>query len=286
AFFYNSSYWGQIEAVPLVFLLIAFYGLLFTDKFLLAAVFFSLTLLTKQTAIIFTPLFALGYLFRFGVKKSLAGLAAFLITFFTFFLPFYRAGNLLFFPFATYLNKIQTGSGSDLVTDHAFNFWGIVTGFAKISDSRPFWLGISFSAWGYIIFGILTAIILFRFFRQRQDPASFIFAAGLIPFTGFLFLTRMHERYLEQALPFLLLLLPFGKKYLASFLFLSLFYWLNLYHNWWAPRIPVLVEVLSNAMVINILIAVAILTFFFLLGDYLMRGPSSPTGKKISSSLQ
>lgn len=268
AFFYNSSYWGQIEAVPLSFLLASFHFLLFTQRNILSVLFFSLSLLTKQTMIIFIPLFIFGYFSKFGLKKSLSGMTFSLILFIFLFLPFFKQGNILLFPFKTYLNKIQTGSGSDYVTDHAFNFWALLTGLGKIPDSQPFWLGISFSVWGYLIFGILIAWIFYLMFKKGLNIEKFFLAAVLIPFTSFLFLTRMHERYLEPAVLFLLLTIPKGKVFVVCFLFLSFFHFVNLYHNWWAPGIPALVNVLSNSSFVNLLICITIGTFCFLFVKY------------------
>jgi len=261
AFFYNSAFWGQIEAIPIFFLLASFYWLFFRKKEFLPVVFFSLALLTKQTAIIFVPLFALGYWQKFGLKKAFSGLLVFLLFFYLLFLPFFKQGNLLSFPFSTYWEKIQSGSGSDYVTDHAFNFWVLISGLGKISDAKPFWLGIPFRAWGYLFFLIAMITIFGRLCFKKGKPKDFLFAAGLIPFAAFLFLTRMHERYLQPVLPFLLLLVPKNKIYSFSFFFVSCFYLFNLYHNWWFGGNFFTKSLFSQTPVINFLIGAAIGVF-------------------------
>jgi Gpi18-like mannosyltransferase len=61
-FFYNSSYLGQIEIIPIFFILLAFY-LFFSDKNSFWPLpFLTLALLSKQTAIIFLPLLIFCYL--------------------------------------------------------------------------------------------------------------------------------------------------------------------------------------------------------------------------------
>lgn len=55
AFIYSSAYWGQIESAPLVFIMLAFYYLLFSKRVFLPAILLTLGLLTKQTSIIKYP---------------------------------------------------------------------------------------------------------------------------------------------------------------------------------------------------------------------------------------
>src|SRR3990167_5835544 len=55
AFFYNSASWGQIESVPVFFLVAAF----LTRRPILSATSFILALLTKQSSIIFIPLYVI-----------------------------------------------------------------------------------------------------------------------------------------------------------------------------------------------------------------------------------
>jgi len=66
-----------------------------------------------------------------------------------------------------------------------------------------------------------------------------------MPILSFLLLTKMHERYLAPALPFLALAAAFRPRLWPIFIVLSLAHLANLYHEWWFPRIPVLVNWLS-----------------------------------------
>ena len=280
AFFYNSAYWGQIEALPLFFVLVSFYLLLYFEetenyypkRYIAVAILFTAAILIKQTSIVFIPLFALTYLSKFGIQKSMKGLLASLGAFWLAFLPFYKGSGLdrFLFPFLTYWNKIQTGSGSDYVTDHAFNFWALVSGLGKIPDSTPYLFGMPYRLWGYTIFFALTAVILYKLYKVNFDNLLVLFAATLIPFAAFLFLTRMHGRYLEQALPFLLLISVKNKKFLAIFVVISLFHFANLHHNWWAPRVKFVVDTLSQMSTINIIIAITLVAFSYLSVKYLM----------------
>lgn len=268
AFFYNSAYWGQVEAIPLFFVLGSFYFLLSPRRYILSAALFSLALLSKQTAVVFAPIFALAFVFRFGWWKTIKSLLVSTTVFWLAFLPFYTRGGRLLFPVQTYISKILTGSVSDFATDHAFNFWALVTGLAKISDWTPSLFGLPFWWWGALLTSALLAVILYGIFK-KQDAVTLLFAATLLPFATFLFMTRIHERHFEPVLPFLLLLSVRDKKLLWIFVFLSIFHFANLYHNWWAPRIQPAVEMLSQVPVINGLIVLAIGSFLFLFIKYL-----------------
>ena len=88
AFFYNSAYWGQIEAIPLFFAVVSFYFFWYLDKPLEGALFFALSLLTKQSMIIFIPVYGLTYLKKYGGNVSIKSFLPFLSTFVLLFLPF------------------------------------------------------------------------------------------------------------------------------------------------------------------------------------------------------
>ena len=251
AFFYNSASWGQIESLPVFFLLAAF----LTRRPFLSAVSFTLALLSKQSSIIFIPIYVWFFWRQFGLSVSLKSAAVALVVFWLSFLPFYQIGNWLTFPFATYWNKIQTGSGSDYVVDHAFNFWAITTGLSKIPDAN-------YRVWGYLLFGACLVFILSR------KSFSVFPAAALTTMSAFFFLTRMHERYLLPALAFMIFWVYRDKRILPVFIYLSVFHWANLYHNWWYPRWPALVSLLTPLPTIQIITLVALAAFIWLLWRY------------------
>ena len=312
AFFYNSAYWGQTDSIPLFFLLACFYLLIFSKKFILSTILFTLGLLSKQTIIIFLPLYLsvlivisnspihvipsgarnLAQRNRLWIFIKVILISSFV--FWLFFFPFYKVGNLLLYPFFTYLNKILFTSGLPFTSNHAFNFWYLLTGSRTTLASSKFILNISYETWGYLIIGFLSFLILFRIFRhsgkrsaswRRPRPESLldsgvavapqndmlrniIYAAFLIPLTSFLFLTKMHERPLILALPFLLLVAFNNKFLLISYLFVSLFNFLNLYHNWWSPPIPLLQPILSLSYIINLATLLLIGLFLTLFVGY------------------
>lgn len=260
AFWYNSAVWGQIESIPIFFVLLSWVTL--KNSFVISAMAMTLALLTKQSSIIFLPVYLILFIKlhppRLLLKSALIGL----ITFWLAFLPFFRSGNLFSFPFTTYAEKIRSGSGSNYVTDHAFNFWALADGLGKKPDTSSFWLGLPYVFWGYLFFGGWYLVIL-----TRLREANMYLSAGLIVLGAFLFLTKMHERYLEPALP-ALLVVSWSKSLRLAFVGLSGVSLLNLYHGWWAPRIPFLVSLLSSVTAITMLIIILMISSGIYLKTY------------------
>ncbi|GAJ11525.1 unnamed protein product, partial [marine sediment metagenome] len=147
--------------------------------------------------------------------------------------------------------------------------WALLSGLSKISDSTPFWLGLPYVFWGYVIFAVALVMVLHKAYHSKWVIEKVFFAAGLLAFAAFLFLTRMHERYLEQAVPFLLLAGVKHRVVLWIFVAVSIFHTLNLYHNWWVPKIDFLVSALSQPIAVSVLSLATLAAFFVLLIQYL-----------------
>ncbi len=253
AYFYNSAYWGQTDSVPLFFLLVSFYLLLYSSKFIRAGLFFILGLLFKQTIVIFIPLFAILLYIKSNIRLFSMTLIASLLLFVISFIPFAYKQNVLFYPFLTYWNKILLVSGVPYTSNHAFNLWFLVTGSRKVFASSHFLSGLSYEQWGYLLVGLIYLLLLMKLYKDKFKIESILYVGFLIPFASFLFLTKMHERHLILTLPFLLLLTYKNKFLLSCFLFISLFNLINMYHSWWSPHFYPLEKVLSQDSVLNFL---------------------------------
>ncbi len=293
AFFYNSSYWGQIDVVPIFFVMWAFYRLYHPEldsgsrtdwipgqakndnySYLQSSILFTIALLIKQTVIVFLPLYLLLTWKKSGWRKMLFSFIPAIIIMYIIFLPFYRSGNLLLFAPVTFWDKITAGFGSVYLTAHAFNFWGLITGFGHIPDGPWRYISLSFV-------GFTSATVLYLVYKRGFKKTDIVWAGFLIPWTVFLFATRMHERHLMLTLPFLLIaaIQPHfakssrGKQFnntsmVAIFVFISLFHFLNLYSGWWSPPIPILITIFSPDIIIKFLITITIGLYFYLYYRY------------------
>jgi Gpi18-like mannosyltransferase len=263
AFWYNSAVWGQIESVPVFFVVLA---LFLHEKHLNLSVSSLVTaLLFKQSSIIFVPLFLVYSLKHHSISKVFVSWLIGLVVFFVSFLPFYSSGNFFLFPFHTYLNKLQTGSGSNFITDHAFNVYFLNTDLYKTSDKATLVNGLSYGQAGTAIFAFIFAVLFFIQLKNTSLKVHFQLL-GLCIMSAFLFLTRMHERYLFPAVVFFI----FSKK-TKTVIILSLVYLANMYHNWWAPRIDLAKLLLENQVVIFTLILFLYTVYFVNFGKVIIK---------------
>lgn len=243
AVIYTSSIWGQIESFPLFFLLLSFW-LLAKRQITLAHLSFAAALLSKQSVILYTPIFLLASFRLSGWKPTLKGLAWQVFLLYTAYSLFLSRLDL-FWPVTVYLNRLQTGSGSNYITDHAFNLWSLVTHLAKIPDTSLYY-GLSAQLWGTLAFFLPAAALYIIFWRRRLTFRSLFHISTLFPLLAFLLLTRMHERYLAPVLPFLVLGALYNPVLWLVYAAVSFVHLANLYHLWWFPDFPYLVNWLLN----------------------------------------
>ncbi len=239
--FYNSAVWGQIESVVAFFIIAAFI-LLVDDQPKKAVASMILALLIKQSAIIFLPIFVIVLIFKMKIKSILLTTLALLGLAWVILIPFHPQNTLIWF-FDFYLKS--TSGVLNFATGNAYNLWALLFSFDNRPDTITF-LNLPYSAWGYIIFIPIFLFIMLKVFKQPRNWTTIFLAVILITMASFSFLTRMHERYLFPVIPFLILLLPFKRKLIVIYLGISLIHLVNLYHFWWVPQIPFLINLLDN----------------------------------------
>jgi hypothetical protein len=108
----------------------------------------------------------------------------------------------------------------------AYNFWGVV-GF-WIDDSQM-WFNLEYHRWGLFLVALYWIFLTYLYLKKSIS----LYALAALATLAFYFLpTRVHERYLYPAIPFLAL--TFGevknKKIIILSAILSLIYFLNLYY--------------------------------------------------------
>jgi len=99
-------------------------------------------------------------------------------------------------------------------------------------------------------------------------------------FAAYMFLPRMHERYLYPAILFLIPVAVFFKELTTFFWIATIIYLINLYHFWWYPELPALVNVLSNSTVERTIIMINVFLFFYLYSYTLKRDLSIKNTRK------
>lgn len=255
---YLSSLWGQTESLFALPLLASFYAL-HKEKYIFAPLLFTLSFLLKPIVVFVAPLFLFWWLARVRIKDLIQGTMLTIFIFYLIHIPFSPVATLQWI-FDLYRHGIREVLG--YLNANAFNLWSFFFGFKPVSDSRLI-LGIPGNLLGLFLYFGLVIYILFSL-SKRAKTVSYLFAASLISFSGFLFLTRVHERYLFLALLFLAPL-TFVKKVGKLYWFLSATFMINLYHFWWFPRVPFLVNLFSNPVIEKTIILINLVIFLSLI---------------------
>jgi len=263
-FIYNSGLWGQIDSIPIFFVLSSVYLLLNTRRSIISTILFTLALLVKPTALVFLPVYIILFIKKFGIKKSILNLFIANIIFCLFFLPFTKDKNIFLYPYQIYLNKILAAQSLPFVTNGAFNLWVLITGMKGIKDVAPFLLGVSYRIFGYMIVGFINIFVILCLIKSKKITEDFFIALFINAFAAFLFLTKMHERYSLLPLVFLLLFSLKKTKFISWFVLLSVISLLNHYHSWAVPRIELFVAVIGSVPFVYIISSINIIIFFYL----------------------
>ncbi len=148
------------------------------------------------------------------------------------------------------------------ITVFAFNFWWMIihptmtlgspTTLFSFSEIRLLnspldstnYFGISLFKWAIAIFSAFLIPLLICIHKLKQKVFTMhhlLLFFALTAMLGFLFLPRMHDRYLYPAFPLLAAYIGLQNKYLISFLVLSVLHFLNHYFAWHpfaTPLIP------------------------------------------------
>lgn len=216
---YVSAVWGQIEAIPIFFLILSYYFL--PRRYYLSHLVFALAILTKQTALWVLPIFLIIWVKQGNLKSLLQGLTLQAIVFVLFYFPFLSPLN----SFSAYFSTLA--GSSTLASDQAMNLWYFIFGGRGVDDSI-LWLGLSVRNWSLILLSMTGVSICVWLWKRFSDEKM---AAGLFWFSmiAFFFQTRVHERHLAPAIVFLLVT-GYPKKWKILFYFLlSAYYMYNLF---------------------------------------------------------
>ncbi len=211
AVLFDSSIWGQFDGIPALFMLLVL--LLFLEKKpVAAALVFLLSVLTKPQSGLLAPIVLIAFIHAMSgmdTKNRLksigltlgAGIAEYLAIVLPFYEPTSLAGRIpgwldpFWWLFDLYFRSVKDYPYG---TANAFNLWYPLGG-QVLADSTPR-LGLSMSVWGYLL--VAAGFLLAGWFllRKPHHPGRIFIASWIALFSSFLFMTKMHERYLVPAL--------------------------------------------------------------------------------------
>lgn len=238
---YNSSVWGQTDAVVNFFALLAFF-LLLKRKLLLATVSLVLSFYIKASLLIFIPIFLIvAVRQKYKIVEVVKAVSIPLVIIGILTLPF-SGENPFGWLWDIYAKKVFTEQ-LQIITANAFNIWAFVAGIH--AKPQTLLLGpLSYKAWGSILFGASLAPTLYLVWK-KQDLKNVFWSLSAISFSSFMLLTNMHERYLYPFFPVFTIVAVLNKRLLALYWFIAGLNLVNLYNFWWVPKITPLIDLLS-----------------------------------------
>lgn len=256
---YNSVIWGQTDSIVN---LLGFLSVIFLLKkdLVKSLVFMTLSVLFKGSLILFIP-FIIFYAFfqKYQLRKWLHSAFYVLLTTTLISVWFHPKWDLFIWLVNLYKNRIFPGEIGYL-TANSFNFWWLVNP-GKILDSAIY-LGVPARMWGIIIV-LISMIALIFYLKRRLDEKRLLVSLAVISLVSFLFMTRIHERYLYPFFIPATVLLASIPGIIIPYFVLSLTHLLNLYHLFWAPGIPVLEKLYLNPAFSNIISLINLLVFIW-----------------------
>ncbi len=254
---YLSFVWGQIDYLPIMFLLGSLY-LFFAKKIYWSSFLFVLALLSKQTVIIFWPIYLFLILREHGFKVLAKNLSVSIIIFYLAYLPFHQFSFI--WPVNLYMTNFTFVAAVTSV--NSINFWGFLFDFKQISDSLTF-LIFSYQNWGYIIFAIFMFYPTLIFLKKPKNMKHILTYFLIITLVYFFSLTRIHERYLAPAIAFFSILVFLDKKIWISAIIMSFIYFVNLYRGLLQPDMGIFNIWSSSVPFLKLLVGVYFLVIIY-----------------------
>ena len=201
---FNSSIWGQYDAIYTFFIVLSLTAIL-DLRVKLSLVSYALAVLTKPQAVAFFPILLLFVLSKFDLKGIVTAFVSFLSTVVAVILPF-RWSDPVSFIFNIYFG----GYGQYRYTSlNALNLWALIG--MNMQDTRQILPYLNYHTVGWILF---AAAVIHILHHTKTDEKSISYSTFLAFFSFFMLLTRMHERYLFPAIALSLLALIYSRKLL------------------------------------------------------------------------
>ncbi|MBI2196322.1 hypothetical protein HYU45_01785 [Candidatus Daviesbacteria bacterium] len=226
ALFFNSSVWGQIDGILTFFLVYSAYCLLELKSAYRFSISSSLSILVKPQGLAIFPVTIIYLITNYKYKKyfSLLLIPIFLILLS---LPFFLKDPVLGL-FHLFQKSANTYPYTSMFS---YNFWAFAGWW--IPDSTKF-SAVTYQAWGIIIYLVMLVFILGPLIIKKGYKNNFLiyFAMALASFAFFLFLTRIHQRYLFPFFAFLAVsaFIKNSMKLKIIYTALSLIHFINLWY--------------------------------------------------------
>lgn len=197
--------------------------------------------------------------FRKNIEKILLSFLLFLTTSVVLAFPLSNRPDLWIF---NYLRNNAVGEMQN-ITAFAFNFWWVLfKPFIELGKpynnfdfsevrllhsplSQEGFLHISLSLWAFLLFGLFTLPLMYIVIKNKKDffSKNIFLLFSMVTVVGFIFMPRMHERYMYPLFPLLATYIGITTKYKKFYIVFSIFNLVNLYMVW-HPMLPPLIPYL------------------------------------------
>jgi dolichyl-phosphate-mannose-protein mannosyltransferase len=144
-------------------------------------------ILTKPQSVVLLPILAYVILRNGRWKRAISSGVVCIALVFLLIVPFHWSNPITFL-----IDHYSGYSVYQYNSINAYNLWSLI-GFWK-ADSIKF-LGLSYQIWGIVAFVVFFCFVMWQLHRKYEQKAA-IFAVFLLMFGFFMFMTRIHERYL------------------------------------------------------------------------------------------
>ena len=227
----NSSYWGQVDSVYTLAVVLTIYFIV-EKKLPIAYFAFAIGILIKPQTLIFTPVLIYAFIDEIFLSKEGFDLKNFLhnmiwgiialVSMFACMLPF---------GFTTAFNKyLTTMTSYQHASVNAYNIWTMF-GLNWVPQDGKF-LFFTYSAWGSLFIVLIVVIATYISFKVKKDASKYFFLGAFIVISMFLLSVRMHERYMFPALALLMLTFVYKprKKMFLLYILFSIAHFYNVSH--------------------------------------------------------
>lgn len=215
AVIFNSSIWGQTDSIFTFFLVVSSY-LLLKKRESLSSVSAALSFIIKPQSAPFFPIYLFYFLKNFK-KKVLIPIFVLPLTILILSLPFFGRD---FFGIFSLLKKSSEVYPYNSI--FAFNLWAVF----------GWWQKDKWQIAGVILYLFSLFLIIYPLIKKELKPGLFFISSSLSFLSFYLFMTRMHERYLFPFLVFVLIsaFILKSKKILFLYILTSIVHFINLWY--------------------------------------------------------
>ena len=192
AIFIDSTFWGQVDSIFTLMIVIAVF-LLSEKKIVISSAVFAASILMKPQGIIFLPILFFELVRKRDLKIFIKAAFSALFMAVIIILPFSLNGQSSLWIFKLYSNTI---SEYPYASVNAFNFFGLIG--ANYTKNTDILVVFNYHTWG-MIFIVVTTLISWAVYIKNNNR-NFVSAIALLQIAGvFTFSVGMHERYLFPA---------------------------------------------------------------------------------------